>query len=86
VKDAHKVKSTKVRYSYHPLHGETVQIIQTVGENYIIKTKDGTKIGIPKWMTERAICNRIKHSSIPYCSHIALKELRSLVDRIKDKK
>jgi len=85
VKDAHKVRFAKIYYSYHPLHGESVKIIRPFGENCIIQTQDGRRIGVPKWMTDKAKCLQIKHSSIPYCSHSALRELQSLLACIKDR-
>jgi hypothetical protein len=85
VKDAHKVRFAKIYYSYHPLYGESVKIIRPFGENCIIQTQDGKRIGVPKWMTDKAKCLQIKHSSIPYCSHSALTELQSLLACIKDR-
>jgi hypothetical protein len=84
VKDAHKVEFTKIYYAYHPLHGESVKIIRSNGENYIIQTQDGKRIGVPKWMTDKSRCLQIKQSSTPYCSYNALRDLQSFLVNIKD--
>jgi len=86
VKDAHKVEFVKIYYYNHPFYGESVKIIRRFGENFIIQTQDGKRIGVPKWMTDKAKCLQIKHSSTPYCSHSALKELQGLLSCIKDKR
>lgn len=79
MKDAHKVKFATIYYSYHPLHSEYVKIIRQFGENYIIQAQNGKRIGVPIWMTDKTKCFQIKHSSIPYCSYGALRELQSLL-------
>ncbi len=84
VKDAHKVRFTKIYYSHHPYYDEDVKIIRSYGENYIIQTKSGKSFGVPKWMTDKEKCLQIKHSSTPYCSLSALRELQGLLARIRD--
>ena len=84
VKDAHKVDFSKIYYCYHPLHGESVKIIRSHGDNFIIKTKNGKNIGVPKWMIDKIKCHGVKMTSIPYCSHNALKELQAFLSSIKD--
>jgi hypothetical protein len=84
VKNAHKVRIATIYYSYHPLHGESVKIIRSVGENYIIQIQNGKSIGVPKWMTDKTKCLEVKHSSIPYCSYGALRELQNLLACCKD--
>jgi len=56
-----------------------VKIFRSLGDNFIIQTPEGRKIGIPKWMFEKRICSRIRESSNPYCSHDSLKELKKLL-------
>ena len=84
VKDAHKVRFAKIYYFFHPHHGEQVKIIRSHGENFIVQTEQGKRIGVPKWMTDKEKCLQIKPSSIPYCSLSALRELQGLLACIKD--
>ncbi len=84
VKDAHKVKFATIYYSFHPNHGEDVRIIRSCGANIIIQTKDGKRIGVPRWMTDKTACLRITTSPIPRCSHNALRELQRLLTCIED--
>jgi len=83
VKDAHKVRFAKIYYAFHPHCGKEVKIVRSIKEDLIIQTPEGKRIGVPKWMTNKEVCLRIKQCPNPYCSHNSLKELRKMLLNMK---
>jgi hypothetical protein len=57
-----------------------------VKDYIIVKGPDGRDRGIPTWMTEKEVCNKIKISPCPYCSHESLIRLKELLFCIGEKR
>ena len=73
----------KIRYRWHPMHGQQVQVTQCVGrhgyEVLHIDSDFGRPREIPAWMTEAATCSLMSLG----CAQVsveALVELRRLLD------
>ena len=77
---AHKVRFVRVHYPFHPYYGNELEIVRVDKDRMVhVVAPDGAIQGIPRWMTDEAICLRVKESSFPYCSIEALRSLRALL-------
>ncbi len=85
VKDAHKVKYLTIHYPFHPYFKQELKIVRSHNDGVIVELPDGTRRQVPKWMTDKEVCRRIKNSSYPYCSQNSLIALRELLSIFKGK-
>lgn len=79
----------QVRYPWHPLHGQVVDVLAEHGaageRSYVIVLADGSKAMLPIWMTEAAAAHEVALTTTPRVSIAALETVRSLLDAIRDR-
>ena len=71
-----------MQYRWHPHVGLAVSVRQAVGDNgeqLLCELADGTRIVIPRWMTEAAACAGLSEGG-PLASVDSLCRLRELLD------
>jgi hypothetical protein len=82
--NAHHSQIVTVQYRWHPHAGLTVSVRQAAGENgeqLLCELADGTRIVIPRWMTEAAACAGLSEGG-PLVSVASLCRLRELLDSL----
>jgi hypothetical protein len=85
VKDAHKVRYVTIHYPFFPYFEKDLKIVRSHIDGVIVQFPDGTRRQVPKWMTDKEVCRRIKISSYPYSSQSSLIALRELLSVFRDK-
>jgi hypothetical protein len=83
--NAHKSILVTIAYSWHPLHGQSLQLArrdQRNGEPYlVVQLPDGTLCALPAWMTDSSACSRMTLSQArASCS--ALCDLQRVLARL----
>ena len=75
-------------YPWHALAGQQFVVcggLSLLGvPSYVITLADGTKVALPRWMTEASAAHRAELHDVGLVSLTALVELRSLVDEVRE--
>lgn len=78
-----------MRYPWHPLHGQVVDVLAehcAAGErSYVIVLADGSKTMLPVWMTDTTAAHEVALTTAPHVSIAALETVRALLDAGQDR-
>lgn len=85
--DAHP-RSVTVYYPWHPLANQALVVCGAMSHlgvaSYVVTLPDGTKVTLPRWMTEARAARGAVVQEFGLASRPALEALRVLVDEVRE--